>query len=56
MVSGDPATIHKNILNFAAKLKFYSIMRAVFNTALSRDETVLFQILSVVVRINSNDW
>lgn len=55
-VSGDLATIHKNILNFGAKLNFSSIVRAAFNTDVSRYGAVLFQILSVVVRINSNDW
>jgi hypothetical protein len=45
-VSGDLATIHKNILNFAAKLNFSSIVRAAFNTDVSRNGAVLFHILS----------
>ena len=52
--SGHLATIHKNVLNFAAKLKFYSIMRAVFNTGLSCHETVLSQLGSVLFRICIN--
>jgi hypothetical protein len=53
-VSGDLATIHKNILNFAAKLKFYSIMRAIFNTGLFCHETVLCRLMSVFFRIGTN--